>query len=103
MKILLAPMEGVLDHTLRDILTRVGGIDLCVTEFIRVTDQLLPQSVFHRLAPELDKGCVTPSGTPVIVQLLGNDPVALGENAVRAVEMGAPGIGPEFRLSGEDR
>jgi len=96
MKILLAPMEGVLDHTLRDILTRVGGIDLCVTEFIRVTDQLLPPSVFHRLAPELREGSVTPSGTPVIVQLLGNDPVALGENAVRAAEMGAPGIDLNF-------
>ena len=96
MKILLAPMEGVLDHTLRDILTRVGGIDLCVTEFIRVTDQLLPQSVFHRLAPELGEGSVTPSGTPVIVQLLGNDPVALAENAVRAVDMGAPGIDLNF-------
>lgn len=96
MKILLAPMEGVLDHTLRDILTRVGGIDLCVTEFIRVTDQLLPESVFHRLAPELGTGSLTPSGTPVIVQLLGNDPVALGENAVRAAEMGAPGIDLNF-------
>ena len=34
--ILLAPMEGVLDHSLRDVLTRVGGIDRCVSEFIRV-------------------------------------------------------------------
>lgn len=96
MKILLAPMEGVLDYTLRDILTRVGGIDLCVTEFIRVTSQLLPPSVFRRLVPELDQGCVTPAGVPVLVQLLGNDPVALGENAVRAVEMGAPGIDLNF-------
>lgn len=96
MKILLAPMEGVLDHTLRDILTRVGGIDLCVTEFIRVTSQLLPPAVFRRLVPELDQGCVTPAGVPVLVQLLGSDPVALGENAVRAVEMGAPGIDLNF-------
>lgn len=96
MKILLAPMEGVLDHTLRDILTRVGGVDLCVTEFVRVTDQLLPESVFRRFAPELDNGSVTPAGTPVIVQLLGNDPLAMGENALRAVEMGAPGIDLNF-------
>ena len=37
MKILLAPMEGLLDFVLRDILTRVGGLDRCVSEFIRVT------------------------------------------------------------------
>ena len=48
-RILLAPMEGVLDHSLRDVLTRVGGIDRCVSEFIRVTDQLLPPRVFTRL------------------------------------------------------
>ena len=41
--ILLAPMEGLLDHILRDVLTRVGGVDRCVSEFIRVTDQLLPK------------------------------------------------------------
>ena len=34
--ILLAPMEGLLDHSLRDVLTRVGGIDRCVSEFIRI-------------------------------------------------------------------
>lgn len=96
MKIYLAPMEGVLDHLLRDILTRIAGVDVCVTEFIRVTDQLLPESVFHRLAPELGQGSRTPSGTPVLVQLLGNDPVAMGENAVRAAEMGAPGIDLNF-------
>ena len=42
MRILLAPMEGLLDHSLRDTLTRVGGIDLCVSKFIRVTDAVLP-------------------------------------------------------------
>ncbi len=89
-------MEGVLDHTLRDLLTRMPGIDICVTEFIRVTNQLLPRSVFHRLAPELQNGSRTSSGTPVLVQLLGNDPVAMGENAARAAEMGAPGIDLNF-------
>ena len=37
MALLLAPMEGMLDFVLRDILTRVGGVDRCVSEFIRVT------------------------------------------------------------------
>lgn len=96
MNIFLAPMEGVLDHSLRDILTRIPGVDVCVTEFIRVTDQLLPESVFRRLAPELECGSRTPTGVPVLLQLLGNDPVAMGENAVRAAEMGAPGIDLNF-------
>ena len=40
MQIALAPMEGLVDNILRDVLTRVGGIDWCVTEFIRVNDRL---------------------------------------------------------------
>ena len=51
MKLLLAPMEGLVDHNLRDVLTRAGGVDRCVSEFIRVTDQLLPARVFLRLMP----------------------------------------------------
>ena len=30
MRLILAPMEGLADHSLRYILTRFGGIDLCV-------------------------------------------------------------------------
>ena len=65
MKLLLAPMEGLLDHCLRDVLTRAGGVDRCVSEFIRVTDQLLPDRVFLRLMPELAQGSRTAAGTPV--------------------------------------
>jgi hypothetical protein len=38
-------MEGLLDFVLRDILTRVGGVERCVSEFIRITDSLLPERV----------------------------------------------------------
>ena len=51
--LLLAPMEGLLDFVLRDILTRVGGVDRCVSEFIRVTNTVLPDRVFYRVVPEL--------------------------------------------------
>ena len=34
-RIVLAPMEGLVDPPMRDILTRIGGIDRCVSEFIR--------------------------------------------------------------------
>jgi len=96
MKIMLAPMEGVVDSYLRDILTRIGGFDLCVTEFVRVVDQLLPAKVFKRFCVELDTNGKTQAGTPVIVQLLGSDPEAMAANAVRAVELGTPGIDLNF-------
>jgi tRNA-dihydrouridine synthase C len=96
MTLLLAPMEGLLDFVLRDILTRVGGVDRCVSEFIRITDTLLPERVFVRYVPELLQGCKTPSGVPVRPQLLGSDPACLADNAARLVAMGAEGIDLNF-------
>ena len=83
-------MEGLLDHHLRDVLTRVGGVDRCVSEFIRVTDRLLPDHVFLRLMPELRHGSRTRAGTPVRAQLLGSDPACLADNAARAGRARAP-------------
>ena len=96
MIILLAPMEGLLDASLRDVLTRVGGVDRCVSEFIRITDRLLPARVFRRLMPELDHGSRTPSGVPVRAQLLGSDPVCLAENAGLLASLGPEGIDLNF-------
>lgn len=94
--ILLAPMEGLLDHSLRDVLTRIGGIDRCVSEFIRITDQLLPPRVFTRLLPELLNGSRTPAGVPVRAQLLGSDPACLADNAAQLAALGAEGIDLNF-------
>lgn len=96
MKIYLAPMQGVVDHHLRKLLTNIGGIDGCVTEFIRVTDQRLPTRVFHRYCPELERGGHTESGVPVKVQLLGSNPWALAENARKAAALGANSIDLNF-------
>lgn len=96
MRLFLAPMEGLADALMRDMLTRVGGYDLCVTEFVRVTDTLLPERTFLRLSPELLNGGKTSSGVPVRVQLLGNDPAALSENAAKVAELGAPGVDLNF-------
>ncbi len=96
MTILLAPMEGLLDFVLRDILTRVGGVDRCVSEFIRVTNTLLPEQVFTRVVPELHNGGCTFAGVPVRPQLLGSDPVCLAENAARLATLGPPGIDMNF-------
>ncbi|MDD5334006.1 MAG: tRNA-dihydrouridine synthase [Rhodoferax sp.] len=96
MTIYLAPMEGVLDFVLRDILTRVGGVDRCVSEFIRVTHTLLPDRVYTRAVPELLNGGRTLAGVPVRVQLLGSDPVCLAENAARLATLGPDGIDLNF-------
>ena len=96
MTILLAPMEGLLDFTLRDILTRAGGVDRCVAEFIRVTGTLLPERVFTRVVPELNHGSRTRAGVPVRVQLMGSDPVCLAENAARLAGLGPAGIDLNF-------
>ncbi len=96
MAILLAPMEGLLDFALRDTLTRVGGIDLCVSEFIRVTGTLLPERAFRRVVPELDQGGRTPAGVPVRAQLMGSDPVCLADNAARLAGLGPAGIDLNF-------
>lgn len=89
-------MEGLADHFLRDIITEVGGYDLAISEFIRVTDHLLPPSVFFKRSPELHKGGNTPFGTPVRIQLLGSDPAAMAENACRAIELGSHGVDINF-------
>jgi tRNA-dihydrouridine synthase C len=96
MTILLAPMEGLLDFVLRDILTRAGGVDRCVSEFIRITDQLLPERVFTRIVPELHNGGRTLAGVPVRAQLLGSDPVCMAENAARLAALGPAGIDLNF-------
>ncbi|MFC3395984.1 tRNA dihydrouridine(16) synthase DusC [Brenneria rubrifaciens] len=92
MRVLLAPMEGVLDALVRELLTEVNDYDLCITEFLRVVDQRLPVKSFYRLCPELRHASRTPSGTRVRVQLLGQYPAWLAENAARAVDLGSYGV-----------
>jgi tRNA-dihydrouridine synthase C len=96
MGIWLAPMEGLLDHGLRDTLTRVPGVDMCVSEFIRVTNSVLPRRAFLRVVPELLNGSRTPSGVPVRVQLLGSDPECLADNAAVLAQLAPAGIDLNF-------
>ena len=93
MRIVLAPLEGVMDHSVRDLLTSLGGYDLCVTEFLRVSNhQLLPPRTFYQLAPELENEGRTPCGVPTRIQLLGSQPDTLAMNAQRAIELGSHGV-----------
>ena len=94
--LLLAPMEGLLDHPLREVLTAAGGIDRCVSEFIRITDMLMPDRVFTRIVPELLQGGRTRAGVAVRPQLLGSDPACLADNAAALAALGPDGIDLNF-------
>lgn len=100
MRIVLAPMEGVLDHLMRDLLTKVGGYDLCVTEFVRVVEQTISDRAFYRYCPELKNanayGSTTEAGTPVRVQLLGQNPICMADNAAKVIELGSHGVDINF-------
>lgn len=96
MRIILAPMEGLMDFYLRQLITDIGGFDLAISEFVRVVDRSLPESVFLQRAPELSQKAQTKSGTPLRVQLLGSDPEALLANAKTALALGSNGIDLNF-------
>ncbi len=95
-KIMLAPMEGVVDANMRQLLTSIGGIDSCVTEFIRITGQPLPERDLLKKVPELLTNGSTKNGVPVIVQFLGSDPQMLAYHSQLAVKLGAQGIDLNF-------
>jgi tRNA-dihydrouridine synthase C len=89
-------MEGLTDFDMRRTLTELSPYTWCVTEFLRITQQLLPVSVFLRHMPELKTSSKTASGTPVHLQLLGSEPSVLADNAARAAELGALAIDINF-------
>ncbi len=100
-KLFLAPMEGVTDWVMRDLLTSLNptsppAIDQCVTEFLRVTETVFPDSVFYKNCPELLTNSKTRSGTPVFIQLLGGQAEPLALNAQKAIGLGALGIDLNF-------
>jgi tRNA-dihydrouridine synthase C len=98
--LLLAPMEGVTDAPMRALMSERGGFTHLVTEFLRVSQTVLPAKVFHRDVSELraaggNRGR-TKEGLPVIVQLLGGNPERLAASAQEAVKLGALGIDLNF-------
>jgi tRNA-dihydrouridine synthase C len=95
-RLFLAPMEGLADYVLRDVLTQTGGFDGCVSEFVRVTGSLLPTRVYEREAPEVLHGSRTAAGTPMVIQLLGSDPDWMARNAAYASRLSPFGIDLNF-------
>lgn len=39
MRVVLAPMEGLLDALVRELLCEINDYDLCITKFLRVVDR----------------------------------------------------------------
>lgn len=95
-RILLAPMEGMVDAAMRDVLTRACVYDWCVTEFARISANVPPARFFTRIAPELLAGSRTAAGTSVRVQLLGSDPERMGLSAAGLAALGPAGIDLNF-------
>jgi len=89
-------MEGMLDPRLRAVLTRAASYDWCVTEFVRVTQEVLPLRYFLRMAPELASGSRTAAGVPLRVQLLGSDPPRMAANAARLMRLSPAGVDLNF-------
>ncbi len=89
-------MEGVTDAPMREIMGRLAPFDFAVTEFLRVSGEVLPAKMFKREVPEILEGSLTRSKLPVQVQLLGGNPERLGESARIAVDLGATAIDLNF-------
>lgn len=89
-------MEGLVDPPMRDILTRIGGVDRCVSEFMRVTDTALNLSTVERFIPEMHRAWKTAAGVEVRPQLLGSDPHWLAVNAAQLAHWGAPAVDLNF-------
>jgi len=94
--LVLAPMDGITDAPMRDYLGQIGAFTFAVSEFIRVSGEVLPPKTFLREVPELLAGAKTRSGLPVQVQILGGDPDRVAQSAVNAVRAGATAIDINF-------
>ena len=95
-RVYLAPMEGVCDPPMRQVITRHGHYDECFSEFIRVTSDPIPYKSLLREVPELEHDGKTDAGCLCRVQLLGDNAAAMAATAQRAVELGAKSIDLNF-------
>lgn len=89
-------MDGITDAPMRALQGEVGSFSFAVSEFLRVSTEVLPAKVFRREVPEVGNGGFTPSGLPVQVQILGGDPALMAMTAVKAVAAGARAIDINF-------
>lgn len=96
MRLILAPMQGLVDDVMRDVLTRIGGFDACVSEFVRVTHTVHGRGMWLKLVPELEYNAQTFAGIDCTVQILGSDAENMALNALEALKYGAKKIDINF-------
>ena len=91
----LAPMEGVTDWIVRELFADLGCIDYAVTEFIRVSSEIVPPKVLRRMCPELTQPRVSRKFS-VHLQLLGGHAERLAATAQNGAALGATAIDLNF-------
>lgn len=94
--LVFAPMDGVTDAPMRSLQGAAGAFTYAVSEFVRVSADVLPSRVFVRDVPEVLTDGQTDTGLPVQVQLLGGDPGRMALSAVAACKAGATAIDINF-------
>ncbi len=94
--LILAPMDGITDAPMRAVQGEAGAFSFAVSEFLRVSIEVIPRKVFLKHVPELASGATTPTGLPVAVQLLGGDPERMAKSALVALKAGAKAIDINF-------
>jgi len=78
----LAPMEGVTNAAVREVLASYGPIGLVCTEFVRISGGGISRSYLARQVQKLP-------GVPLSVQVMGNDPELMAEAGAVVARAGA--------------
>lgn len=78
----LAPMEGVTNAAVREVLASYGPIGLVCTEFVRISGDRISHTYLARQVEKLP-------GVPLSVQVMGNDPELMAEAGAVVAAAGA--------------
>ena len=78
----LAPMEGVTNAAVREVLASYGPVGLVCTEFVRISGGGISRSYLARQVQKLP-------GVPLSVQVMGNDPELMAEAGAVVARAGA--------------
>lgn len=94
--LILAPMDGITDAPMRALQGETGAFAFAVSEYFRVSSQMAAKRALRYHVPELLNRCLTSTGLPVQLQLLGGDPERMARSAELACAIGATAIDLNF-------
>jgi tRNA-dihydrouridine synthase C len=78
----LAPMEGVTNAAVREVLAGYGPVGLVCTEFVRIAGEAISPAYLRRQVEKV-------AGVPLSVQVMGNDPELMAEAGAVVARAGA--------------